>query len=167
MLSANAADLNRPLRRLAPNTQGSLRSANTANIAGSTCTSTRTLTKDRQEYYNSISFAAVFDVLAFVMKAAAVVIAKRRGGPLAMMRHAASSNNSRNPVMENALFLRNLWYFALHGGKLKKGRLSNQRNSRRKDRLWNVQIERTEHMAGRTEKSGEQRVGQNLMALGE
>ena len=57
------------------------------------------------------------------MKAAAVVIAKRRGEPLAMVRHAASSNNSRNPVMANALFLRNLWYFALHGDKLKKGRL--------------------------------------------
>jgi hypothetical protein len=67
---------------------------------------------------------------------------------------------------ENALFLRNLWYFALHGDKSKKGRLPNQRNSRRKDRLWNVQIERTEHMAGRTEQSGEQRVGQNLIAPG-
>jgi hypothetical protein len=59
MLSANPADLNRPLRRLIPNTPGSLRSANTANIAGSTCTSTRTLTKDRQENYISITFAAV------------------------------------------------------------------------------------------------------------
>jgi hypothetical protein len=108
-------------------------------------------------------FRCSFDVLAFVIKAAVVAIAKEGGDSSRI--DEASSNNSRNPVMEKALFLRNLWYFALHGDKL-KGKTSNQRNSRRKDSLWNVQIERPEHMAGRTEKSGEQRVGQNLMALG-
>jgi phenylpropionate dioxygenase-like ring-hydroxylating dioxygenase large terminal subunit len=40
-----------------------------------------------------------------------------------MMGRRASSKDSRYSVMENGLFLRKLWYFALHGEKLKKGRL--------------------------------------------
>src|SRR5260370_27148864 len=96
--SANAC-LVRSLRRLTPNTPGSLRSANTANIAGSTCTLHATSHKRPPGILQFHQFRCSFDVLAFVMKAAAVAIAKKKtGGLLAMMRHAPSSNNSRNPV---------------------------------------------------------------------
>jgi hypothetical protein len=99
------------------------------------------------------------------MKAAAVVIAKRRGTPRndearSIIEQLTQSSYGKRLVPEKPMVLRAAWR------QIEKGKTSNQRNSRRKDRLWNVQIERTEHMAGRTEKSGEQRVGQNLIAPG-
>jgi hypothetical protein len=77
-----------------------------------------------------------------------------------IIEQLTQSSYGKRLVPEKPMVLRAAWR------QIVKGKTSNQRNSRRKDRLWNVQIERTEHMAGRTEKSGEQRVGQNLIAPG-
>jgi len=68
--------------------------------------------------------------------------------------------------MENALFLRNLWYFALHGDKLKKGRLQTKEILGERIVFGMCRLSVRSTWQGRTEKSGEQRVGQNLMALG-
>jgi hypothetical protein len=77
-----------------------------------------------------------------------------------IIEQLTQSSYGKRLVPEKPMVLRAAWR------QIEKGKTPNQRNSRRKDRLWNVQIERTEHMAGRTEKSGEQRVGQNLIAPG-
>jgi phenylpropionate dioxygenase-like ring-hydroxylating dioxygenase large terminal subunit len=57
------------------------------------------------------------------MKAAAVAVAKENGTPRHDEVRSIIEQRTQSGYMENGLFLRNLWYFALHGDKLKKGKL--------------------------------------------
>jgi len=69
------------------------------------------------------------------MKADAVAVAKENGTPRDDEVRSIIER-TQSGYMENTLFLRNLWYFALPSDKLKKRQASNQRSARRENRLW-------------------------------